>query len=453
MTAEASRKTRLRDSWSVSYPLIVGSLSSTALTVVDAAILGRYGTEALATIALAAPVFVLASAAVVPWGTAVQVLVARWHGAEDRDRIARMLDVGLVACLAIGTALAAALAVAAPLILRLLAGGDPPSDAVPVLQLLIAALPFIAVTAHYRGAFGGLGLTSVTMQVSLLVNVLNIPLDWIFVFGLDLGAVGSAIGTLSATAMGAAWIAWLARRRLNADYPFGRRAHLRGSGDIRGQLWRIGWPDVTFALMVYGADVLLATIVAAVGVTELAGYRLMIATVAVLWVFVFSCSSGISILAGQRLGAGEVDEAIAYARSGAVLMAGLCCAVVAFPLIAPDLYFGLFSGDAEVRSVAADAVLVLLILVPGMVVAMSLAGLLRAGGDTKGIMYAGALSQLLLAVPVAWAAVELLGLGLEGVYLGFATGIVARAVFTVMRFRSSHWRAACAPAEPGGGST
>lgn len=453
MTDTAPQRSRLRHNWSVSYPLIVGSLSSTALTVVDAAILGHYSTAALATIALAAPVFVLASAAVVPWGTAVQVLVARWHGAEDRVRIARMLDIGLVLCLAVGLVLAGVLALAAPLILRLLAGGDPPPDAVPVLQLLMGTLPFIAVTAHYRGVFGGLGLTSVTMQVSLLVNILNIPLDWVFVFGLDLGAIGSAIGTLSATAMGAAYVAWLARRRLNADYPFGRRAHLRESGDIRGQLWRIGWPDVSFAMMVYGADVLLATIVATLGVTELAGYRLMIATVSVLWVFVFSCSSGISILAGQRLGAGQIDEAIAYARSGAVLMAGLCCLVVAFPLIAPDLYFGFFSGDAEVRSVAADAVLVLLLLVPGMVVSMSLAGVLRAGGDTKGIMYAGALSQLLLAVPIAWAAVNLFGLGLEGIYIGFATGIIARAVFTVLRFRAGHWRAACADTEPGNGST
>lgn len=347
---------------------------------------------------------------------------------------------GLAVCLSVGLLLAVVLALAAPAVVALLAGGGRPDGAVTVLRVLAAALPFTAVTTHYRGVFGGLGQTAVTMQVAVLVNLLNIPLDWMFVFGLDLGAIGSAVGTLSATAMGALYIAWLARRRLAVDYPFGRRDHLRGSAQVRGALWGIGWPDVTFALVAYGGDVLLVAIVATLGETDLAAYRLMIATVSVLWVFVFSCSSGISILAGQRLGAGRVDEALGYARSGAVLMAGLCAVVVLPPLLAPELYFRAFSDDPAVRSVAAGALPVLLVLAPAMVVSMTLAGLLRAGGDTRGIMYAGALGQLLLAVPIAWAAVHVLDLGLGAVYAGFAAGVVARAGFTVQRFRTGRWR-------------
>lgn len=433
-------------SWTVTWPLIIGSLSATALALVDTALLGRYGTDALASIAVALPLFVLGSALVIPWGTAIQVLVARWSGAGDRAAIARLLDLGLLICLAAGTLPALVIAATAPVLVDLVAGGAAPADSTTALRILAACLPFTAVTAHYRGVFGGLTQTSVTMRVALIVNLANIPLDVLFVFGLDQGVVGSAIGTVLATMLGAAYVAWLARRRLAADYPYPRRAHLRSPGPMAGQVWQIGWPDVTFAVLVYGADALLAAVVATIGTTELAGYRLMVTTVSLLWVVVFACSSGIAILAGQRLGAGDLAGVRGVARAGALLMTLLGLLVVAAPLVVPGLYFPLFSDDPAVVAHAEGAAWVLLALVPAMVVSMTLAGVLRAGGDTKGILYAGALSQLLLAVPVAWFAATRLEWGLSGVYAGFATGVAARAVCTVVRFRQGRWRTALAPA-------
>lgn len=437
---DTALRSRLRRSWSVTYPLIVGSLSTAALMLVDSIILGWYGTEALATIGLVAPLFVFASALVLPWGTAVQILVARWHGSGERDRIRSILDVGLVFCLAAAALFTVVLIALSTTVVGLVGGGQAPDDAATVLRVLLLALPLTAVTAHYRGVFGGLEQTKITMRVALLVNITNIPLDYLFVFGLDLGALGSAVGTVTATATGAAYIIWFARRRLHGEYPFWQRANLVGGHRVCSRIWRIGWPDVAFAVMVYGADVLLAAIVARIGEAPLAGYRLMVSTVLLLWVVVFSHSSGIAILAGQRLGARDPNGALGYARSGALLMAALSSLIVLPALVVPGLYFSAFTPDERVIAHAQAATPVLLLVVPAMVVAMSLAGVLRAAGDTKGILYAGALSQLLLAVPLAWIGVEYLGWGLTGVYAGFATGLVARALFTYLRFRRGQWR-------------
>lgn len=439
---------RVRSQWAVTYPLIVGSLSTTALAVVDTAVLGRYGTDALATIALALPIFVLGSALVVPWGTAVQVLVARNLGAARPEGIARLLDVGLIVCVVAAMVPTLAILAAAGPLVDLLADGQAPGQAADAARILACTLPFTAVTAHYRGVFAGLGQTKVTMRVAVGVNLLNIPLDVLLVYGLELGAIGSALGTLSAVLGGAGYVAWLAHRRLRDDYPYGRRARRAGTpgggaaaADAgAGDLWRLGWPDVTFAVIVYGADVLLVAIVATLGTNDLAAYRLMVTTVAVLWVVVFSCSSGISILAGQRLGAGDEAGALAVMRTGGALMLGLSALIVAGPLLVPEIVFAAFTSDEAVIDAASGAVGVLALLVPAMVIAMSLAGLLRAGGDTVGIMYAGALSQFVLAVPIAWWAVQVAGWGLAGAYVGFATGILARAAFTLVRFRQGRWR-------------
>ncbi len=67
----------MANSWEITYPIIAASASTLALALVDTAVLGRYSTEALATVGLARPTYVFASALMIPSGTAVQILVAR----------------------------------------------------------------------------------------------------------------------------------------------------------------------------------------------------------------------------------------------------------------------------------------------------------------------------------------------------------------------------------------
>ncbi|QSB16825.1 MATE family efflux transporter [Natronosporangium hydrolyticum] len=445
-SSPVSPTARLKQSWQITYPLIVSSLSPIVLALADTVILGWYSTAALATVSLVLPIFVLAMAMILPWGTAVQILVARWRGAEEHQQINRILDVGLWFCALVGLGAALLLQLLAPVIVNLVAQGEPMPGSVTVLRVLLMCLPLAAVTAHYRGVFGGLGQTGIAMRVALLVTLTNIPASYLLVFGLDLGAVGSAVGTALATALGAIYIVWFGRRRLGHEYAFWRRVNLRRPKEILAPLSRIGWPDTVFAITAYGGDVLLVAIVATLGATSLAGYRLMVTTVTVLWVVVFSASSGLSILVGQRLGARDLTGADAARRSGGVLMAGMASLVVLPALFAPSAYFGLFTPEDAVIAEARSVVYVLVGLVPAMVISMIMAGVLRAAGDTRSVMYAGVAGQLAVGVPVAWLTAVHLGLGLLGVYLGLLASWLTRMVVTYLRYRRRRW--AELPAEP-----
>ncbi len=430
----------LRESFQVSAPLIAASLSTLALAFADTAIVGRHSTEALATVALVLPVYVFASALIIPWGTAVQVLVARWKGAEDLQRISRMMDVGAVVCVGIGLLVAVPLLLGADLVVELLADDVVPQDAATVLRILALGLPFLALTTQYRGAFGGLKQTRIAMQVALLVAVSNIPLDYLLVLGLDLGAIGSGLATLAATALGAVYITIFGLRRFAATYRYPRRDNLREPGDLVRPLWRIGWPDATFGVIAYGADVVLIAIVAALGSASLAAHRTIAVTVMLLWTVVFSCSSGVAILAGQRLGADDPAGVAAYRRAGAVLMALLATPLLLPALVAPTWFFGLFTEDAAVVAEARSVAPLLVLILGGMLVSMPITGVLRAGGDTRGIMVIGTIAQAGIALPTAYLAVHASDLGLRGVILGLAAGWVARTVLTLLRYRGGAWR-------------
>lgn len=184
------------------------------MALTDTAVLGHYSTEALATIGFVLPVFVALMAAIVPFGTAVQVLVARWKGAEDLASIARMAVFAPLALGALGLVLAGVVALGAPAFTRLVGGGDPPPEAAAALRVLACCFPLQAVTHALRGVFGGLGETKVAMYTALIVNLANIPVSYLLVWGLDWGAIGAAAATLVATVGGTVFITAFALRRL-----------------------------------------------------------------------------------------------------------------------------------------------------------------------------------------------------------------------------------------------
>ncbi|MCC5948089.1 MAG: MATE family efflux transporter [Nitriliruptoraceae bacterium] len=443
MTTDAGAEAppgRLRESAQVSWPLIVGSLSTLALAFADTVIVGRYGTADLAAVALVLPVYVLASALLLPFGSAVQVLVARWTGAGDTARVGRLIVVGGLACAALGGAVALVVVVAAGPIVAALSGDAAPQDATTVLRILALSLPLVGLSAHLRGVFGGLTQTKVAMQLAVIVAGINIPLDLLFVFGADLGAIGSALATVLSTAIGAGYVLMLARRRLAPSYPMAGGGGRSDRERLLRPLWRIGWPDASFGAIAYGADVVLVGIVALIGTAALAGHRAIAVTIMLLWTVVFSCSTGIAILAGQRLGADDLDGVAAYRRSGALLMALAATPLVLPPVIAPRWFFGLFTDDVTVIAEAVPAARLLPLVLLGMLVAMPLTGVLRAGGDTRGIMWIGTGSQIGVAIPLAYLAVTRFELGLAGIVLALAGSWAMRTVLTVLRYRQGRWQ-------------
>ncbi|MFG1774637.1 MATE family efflux transporter [Nocardia salmonicida] len=78
---------RLQQVAGIAGPVVLTSATTVVLGLTDTALLGHHSTQALGTAALVVPVWVFCTALVVPWGSATQVCVARWHGAGDADSI------------------------------------------------------------------------------------------------------------------------------------------------------------------------------------------------------------------------------------------------------------------------------------------------------------------------------------------------------------------------------
>lgn len=421
---------------SISWPLIIGSLVSLLTAVSDTAILGQYETGELAVMARAAVIFVFCTALLVPLGTAVQIVGAQWHGAEDSGRVARLLTQSARLTALLGLVLCSVLLLTAPWALLITGASASPEEehaAVQVLRVLALSIPAVALSAAARGWLGAQGRTKVALLYAAVVNLANIAITIVLVFGLDLGALGAAWGTVAAHYLGL--LACLAvalrhRRRLSAPADLGQDPVLRPLG-------KVAWPDVVFGIATYGGDMLIVSAVAVLGVVDLAGYRIAGSTVAILFTVAFTCGSGISILVGQRLGAGDFRHGLAYARAGALVMA-FCVGIIVLPvLLVPGWYVRIYTSDPAVIDAIIGPLALFWLIAPLIVASIATAAVVRAVGDTKSMMYIGTAAQVVVALPAAWLLGVVADLGLFGVVLALTLSWLTRTLLTIWRLRGT----------------
>jgi len=425
----------------VTYPLLITYLTQKLLTTVDTALLGRFSTSALASVGLAAPVYIVATVLAVGWATATGVFVAQQYGAGEHGEIGRVTDVGLALSLVTGAAVGVVMFAAAPQLIGVLGGeAGLTGPAVTYLRILAFAVPVAAAIFTLQSAFSGVGATRVAMYTAVVVNAVDIPLGVIMIFGLGWGVVGAGVSTVLGTIAGLCFMIWYGRRRLPAQLRLLRWEHVSGWRSLVPRLWPVAWPESTWLFVGYLNEVILIGFVAQLGGVEVAAYRVLWSVTDLIMTVATACGVGVSILVGQRLGASAPDEAVTFRRAGLRLAAVLTGLPAMVLLLFPGPVFGLLTDDPVVLTVVVSTVAIALLKLAPMVPAMNLWGVLRAAGDTRTIMIASLVCDILLLVPLAWLLALPLGLGLHGIFLAWIGWWLGWLGWLFIRYRQNVWR-------------
>ncbi|MDN2496164.1 hypothetical protein FHY52_05555 [Nocardia nova] len=238
--------------------------------------------------------------------------------------------------------------------------------------------------------------TKSSARIAVAVAVPNMVLSSMLIFAAGWGRVGSAIASTTAVAAGA--LALIPRVREATGLVVAVRPE--------SAVWRawtvLAVPDVVFRVVSYGGDAVIAAVVARSGTVSLAAHRLMGLAVSLMWMFVFGIGVAISVLAGQRLGAGDERGRRAVVRAGAVLMIGASCVVALLLIALSPVWFRLLASDAAVSAAGGGVVWSLPVPAPIMAVGTIYAAQLRAAGDTKAVMYASLFSVVCVTLPAVW---------------------------------------------------
>jgi putative MATE family efflux protein len=426
--------------WVMTWPLLITYLTQKVLTIVDTGLLGQFSTSALASVGLATPVYIVATMVGYGWATATGVFVAQHYGAGEHPKVGRITDVGLALSMVTGAVVGMLMSLVAPLLISVLsAEAELTGAAITYLRILALAVPFVAAIFTLQRAFSGVGATRVAMYTALVVNAVDIPLGIVMIFNLGWGVVGAGVSTVLGNVAGLGFMIWYGRHRLPTELELLRVKHVLVWRSLLARLWPVAWPQSTWLVVGYVNEVVLIGFVAALGIVELAAYRVLFSVTNLIIYVATACGIGVTILVGQRLGAGALDEAITYRRAGLRLAAMLTAVPALATLLWPRTLLGLLTDDPAVLALAVSTVALALLRLVAVVPMENLAGTLQAAGDTRTIMIASLVCDFLVLVPLAWLLALPLGLGLHGIFLAYIAWWLCTLGWLYTRYRHNTW--------------
>jgi putative MATE family efflux protein len=372
----------------------LGALAAEPLYVLtDTAIVGHLGTRELAALALAATVLtaVVSLCNFLAYGTTAQV--ARLHGG--------------------GT-------------------GEPAALAERYLRLSALGLPAALVALSGQGYLRGVDRLAVPLVVLVVANLVNVVLELVLVYGLDLGLDGSALGTVLAQAgMGAAFVVLL----LRAGGPgVSRRPRV---ADLRSLL-HLGRDLLVRTGSLLAAFTLAGAVLARTSAEALAAHQIAFQLFVFLALVLDSIAIAGQVIVGRALGAGDAGGAVAAARRMLGWSLGVGCLFGVLLLAGTSLLPRGFTSDPEVLHQARDLWPLFALTLPSGAVVFALDGILIGAGDTRYIAKAMAFSALVCFAPVVLAALAW-DWGVVGVWSALNVLMLARLATMAARFRGRRW--------------
>jgi multidrug resistance protein, MATE family len=418
-------------------PVAVVQIGLMSMGAIDTIMVGRVSATDLAAVAIGNLYFF--GMAVFGMGVlfALDPVISQAVGAGDAVGVARGVQRGGVLAFGLSVVAMALLLPAGPLLTL----ARQPVEVVPLAARyahgLIPGVPAFYAFIVLRQSLQAMAQVRPIVLTVVAANLVNVFLNWLFVFGNlgapALGAVGSSYATSSSR-----WfmllvllaVAWAPLRpallppRQEAFAPGPLLRFLQVGAPIGAQQW--------LEFGVFGAAGLLMGLL---GTVAVASHQVALQLAAITFMIPVGIAQATSVVVGQAVGRGDPEGARRSVGAGLVTVTGFMTFTAVMFLTLPGPLARLFSTDARV---VASAALLLPIagvfqIFDGLQVAG--AGALRGVGDTRVPMLLTLIGFWLIGLPTSAVLGFRTDLGPRGVWWGLALGIGAVAVLLVLRIR------------------
>jgi putative MATE family efflux protein len=431
--------------WRLAWPVIASQILAYLVNLVDIAMVGRLGREALAAVGYATQVFFLAQSIFFALGFACVALMARALGSGNRAGARDALASSMLVAVGIAIALSAVV-LAAPRALLSLMRAEPGvvELAVPYFRLVLGSSLLLAVAVVYESALRAAKDTRTPMLIGVAVTAVKTGLNLLLIFGLlgfpRLELVGAGIATVASQLVAVALFVAVSRRKRVGDALALRLSDLRRGRSRLDEVVRLALPAVGERVVMNLAMISYFVVLGSYGSAALAAYTVGVRVLAFSWIPGTGFSMAASTLVGHALGASSPNAAArAGWRSvrlalGFSLVLGVICAFAREPLAR------LFTSDAGVIRELGPFMLVLAAAQPFLGLHFTLGGALRGAGDTMTPLLAATLGNWGFRVPMAVLCAQVLGTSVVFVWGALLFDHLARAVWLGIAFHRGRWQ-------------
>ena len=423
---------------SLSIPSILAQISATVMFFIDASMVGHLGAKASAAIGIVETSGWLMGGLASAANMGFSVQVAHFIGASDFEAARRVLRQSLVCCTIWAVMISLTSVIIAPFLPYWMGGS---ADIAHDASLYFAIFGVAGLFFQMEGLAGSMLKCSGNMKIPSILNigmcVMDVGFNYLFIYILDLGVVGAAIGTGVAMLITAILMLYFLLVKSKMLSLVGRPGSFKPKEDTVRTAIKIGAPMGFQHLLMGGAYVVSTIIVAPLGTIAIAAHSLAITVESLCYMPGYGIAEAATTLVGQGIGAGQKM----LTRSFAFMSVGLGISVMTLMGIlmwtfAPEL-MALMSPVEEVIAQGTQVLRIEAWAEPMFAAAIVANGVFIGAGDT---MIPAVMSLTSMwAVRLTLAATLAPRYGLKGVWTAMAIELTFRGSIFLTRLFKGGW--------------
>jgi putative MATE family efflux protein len=434
----------------LAWPTMLQNIIAGLQGIIDHAMVGHFvGYTANAAIGVSWQIILVVIVFISSVFTGMAVLVARFAGANQPDKVNRVVYQAFLTAAGCSVIMAIIGFLVAPYLLTLVnAAPEVRAEALPFLRAMFMGMFGLMMFFMLSGAFRAAGDAQTPLRLGVAMTIMTVVFNVVLIP--MFGTIGAAFGTIASSTLTSTYGIWLLTRPNGVIHISG--VPKRPDFTIIRSLFRFGLPTGVQGIAMNVGGVLMLRFIGsleqsaqaqaafAIGYTELFSL--------ITWSSVGLMGASATI-AGQNLGAGNPDRAAAGVRV-ASMMGLVVAAVIGLMFIALPVQLMAIFGMTDPVVLALGRELLGYLSISGLfiTVALSYTGGLQGTGDTKSPLFISIISQVIVPLGLCTILQALHGLQARDIWMAILTGHFVRATLSFLRFRQQKWRRIQVDIEP-----
>lgn len=436
--------TEARQLLALAIPVIIAQVAQTAMGFVDTVMAGGYSATDMAAVAIGTSIWLPAILFGHGLLLALTPTVAQLNGSGRRERIAHQVRQGFWLA-GMVSVLVMVVLWNAGYIIHAMHNIDPElaDKAVRYLRALLWGAPGYLFFQVGRNQCEGLAKTKPGMVMGFIGLLVNIPVNYIFIYGHfgmpELGGVGCGVATAAVYwVMFFSMLSYIKKARSMRD--------IKNPDDFSKPDWavlkRLSQLGLPIALALFFEVTLFAVVallVSPLGITDVAGHQIALNFSSLMFVLPLSLGAAVTIRVGFRLGQGSTLDAQVAARTGVGVAICLAMCTALFTVTFREHIALLYNDNPAVVALAAHLMLLAAIYQISDSIQVIGSGVLRGYKDTRSIFFITFIAYWVLGLPSGYVlaltdwVVE--PMGPAGFWIGFIIGLTSAAIMMMLRMR------------------
>ena len=431
----------------LAYPVILGMLGHTLISIVDNIMVGNLGSTELAAVSLGGSFLFIGMSLGIGFSTAITPLVSEADAEKDDQKIRSVFHHGLLSCVILGVFIFVLIVLAKPIMYMMHQPKEVINLASPYIDWVAFSLIPVIIFQGYKQFADGLSRTKYSMYAIFMANVVHILINYLLIYGIwifpKLGILGAALGTVISRILMVVFMHYIMKNNTQLKPYFKNFSFREIKKTMLKKIASLGIPSamqMLFEVALFTAAIWLC---GSIGKTSQAANQIALTLATTTFMFAMGLSVAATIRVGNNKGLMDYKNLIIVARSvflfTIMLETFFGILLVILHNFLPHLFLNMNNvnqaiENKEVIIIASKLLLVAAVFQISDGIQVVVLGALRGLQDVKIPMYITFVAYWIVGFPISFFLGKYTELKAVGVWIGLLAGLSTAALFLYLRF-------------------